>query len=176
LHYYDQPPQSFNLSYRTQIGNDLEAEGYGYKVHLLYNVVANPDTYKFESLKDQSAPIEFSWSLTGTPPPNGGGYRPTVHISIDSNETDPDVLKYIEDLLYGTATTNPYFPSINEILGLFKSLGALIIVDNGDGTRQAIDQANTYITMITSTEFQIDNADATYLDASTYTISTTNPD
>jgi hypothetical protein len=175
LTYYDQPSKSFNLTYRTQIGNDVDGTDYGYKIHLLYNIIANPDSYKFESLKDQASAIEFSWTLVGTPPMIHG-YRPTVHVSIDSNETDPDTLKYIEDILYGTATTDPYFPTINEILDLFKNLGALIIVDNGDGTWQAIDQANTYITMISSTEFQIDGADATYLDATTYEISTTNPD
>ena len=175
LTYYDQPSKSFNLTYRTQVGNDLDGIDYGYKIHLLYNITANPDSYKFESLKEQASAIEFSWTLVGTPPAIHG-YRPTVHVSIDSNETDPDTLKYIEDILYGTATTDPYFPTINEILDLFKNLGSLIIVDNGDGTWQAIDQANTYITMISSTEFQIDGADATYLDATTYEISTTNPD
>lgn len=177
LSYYNQPAKSFNLSYRTGIGNDLDGMDHGYKIHLLYNVVANPDNYTFDSLKEQLQPIEFSWILAGTPQANplAKGYRPTVHISIDSNKTEPIVLQGIEDVLYGTDTTAPHFPSIAEILNLFQSLGALIIVDNGDGTWQAIDESDNYITMLNSTTFQIDNADATYLDATTYTISTTNP-
>ena len=174
LEYYDQPPESFNLSYRTRLGNDLDGTEYGYKIHLLYNVIANPETYAFESLKDSSEPIEFSWTLNGTPPRIKGN-RPTVHIAIDSRETDGAVLEGIEDILYGTDQSNPSFPSMNDILNLFQSLGVLIIVDNGDGTWQAIDNSNNYITMISSTQFQIDNADATYLDATTYNISTTHP-
>jgi len=178
LLYYDQPFKSFNLSYRTRVGNDLDGTDYGYKIHLLYNIVANPDLYTFDTLKEQLQPIEFSWALTGTPPvnPSAKGYRPTVHISIDSNDTSPDILQAIEDILYGTDTTAPHFPSISEILGLFQSIGALIIVDNGDGTWQAIDASDNYITMLNSTTFQIDGADATYLNPTTYTISTTNPD
>jgi hypothetical protein len=33
LAFYDQPSKSFNLSYRTRIGNDLEGEAAGYKIH-----------------------------------------------------------------------------------------------------------------------------------------------
>jgi hypothetical protein len=175
LSYHDQPSQSFNLSYRTKIGNDSEGVDHAYKIHLLYNVIANPATFDFQSLKDSdNTPVEFQWNLTGTPPKITGN-RPTVHVSIDSRKTDPEVLQGIEDVLYGTDSTAPHFPSFNELLSLFESLASLIIIDNGDGTWQAIDNGNNYITMISDTEFQIDGADATFIDASTYTISTTNP-
>jgi hypothetical protein len=173
LAYYSQPPKSFNLTYRTRIGSDLDGLDHGYKIHLLYNLLANPDTYAFETIRNPSLPIEFSWALTGTPP-KVKGTRPTVHISISSIDTDPDILELIENILYGTADSDPRFPSINEIADYFGYYGALIIVDNGDGTWTAIDEGDSYITMINATTFQIDNADATYLDATTYQISTTN--
>lgn len=179
LLFYDQPSKSFNLSYRTRMGNDLDGTDHGYKIHLLYNLVADPDTVTFLTLTGTAVPpIEFSWTLSGTPPtnPSGKGYRPTVHISIDSNDTPPLVLEGIEDILYGSDTSDPYFPSISEILSLFESLGSLVIIDNGDGTWKAIDASDNYITMLNSTTFQIDGADATFLDATTYTITTTNPD
>jgi hypothetical protein len=172
LTYYDQPSKSFNLSYRTKIGNGLDLD-HGYKIHILYNLIANPDTYTYNSLSNQVSPIEFSWSLTGTPP-KIGTLRPTVHISVDSIDTPPEVLSTLENILYGTADSAPSLPSITEIAQLFGYLGALIIVDHGDGTWSAIDESDTYITMLSDTEFQIDGADATYLDATTYTISTTN--
>lgn len=176
LLFYDQPSKSFNLSYRTRVGNDLEGTDHGYKIHLLYNLVADPDTAVFSTLTNTNLqPIEFSWTLSGTPPKTGR-YRPTVHISIDSNDTPSLVLEGIEDILYGSADSDPYFPSISEILSLFESLGSLIIIDNGDGTWKAIDASDDYITMLNSTTFQIDDADVTYLDATTYKISTTNPD
>lgn len=173
LSFYDQPPKSFNLTYRIRKGNAIEGADHGYELHLLYNLVAVPDSSVFDTVQgDKSDPTEFAWSLTGTPP-KLSGHRPTAHISLDSQTSDVDVLVAIENILYGTSTSNPRFPSINEVQGMFGSFGTLIIQDNGDGTWTAIDRANDYISMIDSTTFQIDHADATYSDVSTYDISTT---
>lgn len=172
LDYYDQPAKSFNISYQTKIGNDLDEE-YGYKIHILYNVFANPDNYAFTSIGEQIQPVEFGWSLSGTPP-KLKGFRPTVHISMDSRDTPPDILKLLEDILYGTDTTNPSLPSLAEIAEIFGYLGALLIIDHGSGIWSAIDESDTYISMLDDTTFQIDNADTEYLDAVTYNISSTN--
>lgn len=174
LFYHDQPPESFDLSYRTQLGNDLLAMEYGYKIHILYNLFANPDNVVYTTLKGKEVdPIEFSWTLAGTPV-KFGNFRPTVHISIDSTKTPPELLQMLENTLYGTLTSNPRLPSIQEISEYFGYQGALIITDHGDGSWSAFDESNTYITMLDETTFQIDNADATYLDANTYEISSTN--
>jgi hypothetical protein len=172
--YYDQPPKSFNLSYRTRVGDDLNPDR-GYKIHILYNVLADQDTRTYASLQDKSEGMQFSWTLSATPPgPKLAGVRPTVHVSIDSATTPPDVLKILEAQLYGTDLTSPTLPSIDDIAQYFGYLGALIIVDHGDGTWSAIDGADTYITMLDATTFQIEDADATYLDTETYEISSTN--
>jgi hypothetical protein len=84
-------------------------------------------------------------------------------------------MRVLEDQLFGTETTNPRLPSMAEIAGYFGYLQELIIVDHGDGTWTAIDAADNYITMLDETTFQIDNADTTYLDPDTYTISSTSP-
>lgn len=176
LVFYDQPAKSFNLSYQTKIGDDLKAEKRGYKIHLLYNVLATPNSYSFETANDSGAsPVEFSWSLTGTPV-KINKIKPTVHVAIDSTKTPPDILAAIEAKLYGTVTSNPSFPSIIEIAEFFGYLGALIIVDYGDGTWSAIDESGTYIVMNDPTTFTINHADATYLDAVTYDVSSTNVD
>ncbi len=174
LSYYEQPPQSFNLSYRTLIGNDLEGTDFGYRIHILYNVIANPDSKAFNTVDDSGIqPIEFSWALTGTPP-KIEKHRPTVHVSIDSRKAPTTILQLLEAQLYGTATSNPSLPSIQDIAEFFGYRDALLIVDHGDGTWSAIDESDQYITMIDSTTFQIDGANATYLDPETYTISSTN--
>lgn len=171
---YDQPAQSFNLSYRTHVGNDLEGTDYGYKVHILYNIFAVPDSYSFETYTDSGVqPIEFSWSLTGTPV-KLEGFRPTVHVSVDSNKVSASLLKQLEDMLYGTATKDPELPSLQDLAEYFGYLGALIIVDYGNGVWAAVDETDTFITMIDETTFQIDHVDATYLDPDTYEISSTN--
>lgn len=173
LYYHEQPPSSFNLSYQTRIGNDSNSNA-GYKIHLLYNLLASPDEVSFVTVSDEVAPVEFSWSLTGTPP-RISGFRPTAHVTVDTTKTDPAVVEVIENILYGTETTQPRFLSIGELRSLFETVGVLAIIDNGDGTWTAIDVSDQYITMDTPTQFTIAGADAEFVDATTYTISTTNP-
>jgi hypothetical protein len=172
LEYYEQRPKSFGLSYRTRIGNDIDPE-FGYKIHLLYNLLANSDSSSFGTISESPTAAQFSWTLTGTPP-KISGHRPTVHVAVDSTKTDPDVLQLVEDQLYGTAISNPSLPPFQQLLEYFGLLGALIIVDHGDGTWSAIDESGGYITMLNDTTFQIDHADAVYLDTVTYEISSTN--
>ena len=80
----------------------------------------------------------------------------------------------MEERFYGTEISNPSLPSLQEIAEYFGYLGALIIVDHRDGTWSAVDEANTYITMLDLTTFEIDDVDATYLDPDTYEVSSTN--
>jgi len=171
---YEQPPKSFSLSYRTQIGNPIEGTDYAYKIHILYNLLANPDAYSHETETDSALqPVEFSWSLTGTPQ-KLTKFRPTVHVTIDSRDTPPEILALLEAKLYGTDTTGPSLPPLSEIGEYFGYRGALLIVDHGDGTWSAIDESDTYINMVDETTFEINGADATYLDADTYEVSSTN--
>lgn len=174
LSYHEQPPKSFNMSYRTRVGNDVEGEEHGYKIHILYNVLATPDTKGFSTSQDSGVqPVEFGWTLTGTPH-KIDRIRPTVHITIDSRTTPPEILEIVEKKLYGSETHPPSLPIITEVGEYFGYRGALLIIDFGDGTWMAIDESDTYINMINSTTFQIDGADATYLDPDTYNVSSTN--
>jgi hypothetical protein len=174
LSYHDQPPESFNLSYRTKVGNDIEGEEYGYKIHILYNIVASPDTYAFVTLEDSGVhPVSFGWTLTGTPQ-KVYKRRPTVHVSIDSRTTPPEILKLLESKLYGTETNAPSLPPISEVGEYFGYRGALLIIDWGDGSWSAIDESDTYINMLDDTAFEIVGGNATYLDPDTYEVSSTN--
>jgi hypothetical protein len=170
---YEQPPKSFSLSYRTKIGNDIDGIDHGYKLHILYNLLAEADSYAYETIDSGVKPIEFSWNLTGTPP-KIDRFRPTVHVTIDSTKTPSDVLTMVENKLYGTATSNASLPTFEDISEYFGYLGALVIVDYGDGTWAAIDESNGYITMLDDTTFFIDHANVVILDSNTYTISSTN--
>jgi hypothetical protein len=175
MHYYNQQPKMFDLSYRTRIGNDLEGTDHGYKLHVLYNLLATVDQVTYPSISETVTPIDFGWTLNGTPPALSG-HRPTIHISIDSRDTDPSVLAAIEDVLYGTDSVNPRMPPIDEITNLMAMFGSFVVVDNGDGTWTGIDLAGTYIVMNSPTQFTVNNVDATYSDTDTYDVSTTNPD
>jgi len=174
LSYHEQPPKSFSMSYRTKVGNDVEGEEHGYKIHILYNVLATPDTKGFSTIQDSGVqPVEFGWTLTGTPQ-KINKFRPTVHVSIDSRTTPPEVMRLLESKLYGTAKNSPSLPPITEVGEYFGYRDALLIIDFGDGTWMAIDEANNYIDMLDPTTFQIVGADATFIDPDTYHISSTN--
>jgi hypothetical protein len=140
----------------------------------LYNVLAQPEGIEYPTANESGiSPVEFAWTLTGTPE-KIRNFRPTVHIAIDSRNTPPEILSILESKLYGTKQSGASFPELIEVMQYFGYLGALLIIDHGDGTWTAIDEANGYITMLDYTTFSIDKADVTYLDAVTYTISSTN--
>lgn len=120
--YYDQASQSFNLSYRTKIGNDIDGIDHGYKIHILYDVIAIPDSYGFDGISDSAIqPIEFGWTLSGTPQ-KLKGFKPTVHASVDSTKVPSSQLSAFEKILYGSDVKAPYLPSIEEISKLFGNL------------------------------------------------------
>jgi hypothetical protein len=117
---YDQSAKSFHLSYRTRMGNDLAGLDYGYKIHLVYNVLAVPDDVDMASLSDNVEPASFSWSLTGVPDAIIG-MRPTNHISLDSRKLNPDSLITFESMIYGGDEMDPHLPPLMDILNLVGS-------------------------------------------------------
>lgn len=165
----NQGNKTFGLAYRTLIGNDVDGIDHGYKIHILYNLRAIPDTTSYKTLGANPTPIEFGWAITSRPE-RIPGYRPTAHAIIDSRFLDSDLLTVVEGLLYGTDTTSPYLPSLGAFTSFFSFYFSF--VDNGDGTWTAT-VPDWLVTMIDSTTFQIVGVDATYLDADTYQMETT---
>jgi hypothetical protein len=172
LFFHEQPTKPFSLSYRTRIANELD-ENLGYKIHILYNLRALPESHTYQTLEEQSSANEFSWSLSGVPP-KITGYRPTVHVSIDSTKTPEDRLAALEEVLYGTDTTDPRLPPISEIRAYFSDYGDFVVTDNGDGSWDGYDPTDDiiYITSDDGNEFTIDHADVNYLDVDTFQITT----
>lgn len=167
----NQRAKAFGLSYRTRIGNALEGADYGYRIHILYNVLAVAEASAYSSTAEQNDPLEFSWGLTTTPA-MVSGYRPTAHVVIDSTQVTPRALQALEDLLYGTDENDPQLLSLTDLVAYAIEFGIITITDNGDGTWSA-SGPDALIEMLDETSFQISSANATYLDADTYEISTT---
>lgn len=169
---HDQPPKRFHLSYRTKVGNDLDGPDSGYQIHILYNLTAVPNDKSYNTLTNQTAPMQFSWTILGVPVMIDG-FRPTAHVIVDSRDIDPEALLDIENSLYGTESSPPYIPPIEELSDLGVT-GLIIIVDHGDGTWSAINPDDDgLITMLGEDTFQITEANAVYLDADTYQIAST---
>lgn len=101
----------FGLSYRTKIGNDVDGEDYGYKLHLVYGCTASPSETTNNTVNDSPEANTFSYEVTTTPvqveytTTNGTSYRPTASLVIDSTKTTADKMRAIEDNLYGLDAT-----------------------------------------------------------------------
>lgn len=91
----------FGLSYRTVLGNDVDGNDHGYKLHLIYGAMASPSEKSYASINDSPEAITFSWELTTTPV-SVSGFKPTASITIDSTKADPECLTALEAVLYGS--------------------------------------------------------------------------
>lgn len=114
---HDQTPQFFHLSYRTREGNDRDGVDAGYKIHVVWNIMAVPSDVAFGTIGQDLVPGLFEWSLTATPS-KMFGIRPTSHISLHSRNIDSSVLGNFEDLLYGTEDTDASLPDLVDFLAL----------------------------------------------------------
>jgi hypothetical protein len=110
----------FSMSYRTKVGNALAGIDFAYKIHILYNLHAEPSDRKFPTLGERTDPTSFSWNVTARPE-RVVGLIPTAHFIIDSRSVPTELLSTVEDMLYGTSTTDPELPSAGELIFLFDS-------------------------------------------------------
>ena len=116
--------KTFGLAYRTLVGNDVENNAHGYKIHLVYGAKAAPSEKAYTSVNDSPEPIGFSWECSTTPVSvgeiEGVEYKPTSLVTIDSTdpENTPAKLKAIEDILYGTDALVARLPTPNEVYAI----------------------------------------------------------
>ncbi len=161
----------FDLSYRTLVGNGLDGQEHGYKIHLIYNATVTPQSKSYESLSNSINPTNFSWDIQAVPV-RVEGFRPTAHIIIDTRHMDQAKIDAIEELLYGGETSEASMPSPQVIFDLLNFGDMIIVTDNGDGT---FDVTGSYenVYLVGPGIFRVDNVDGTDNGDGTFTISTT---
>ena len=115
-----QDRKSFGLCYRTTVGNDVDGNAYGYKLHIIYGAKAAPSEKAYAAINDSPEAITFSWELTTTPI-NVEGFKPTANITIDSTKVDASKLTALEAILYGSESENARLPLPGEIITLMKT-------------------------------------------------------
>lgn len=164
----NQVQERFSLSYRSKIGNDTDDENYGYKIHILYNLTAVPQQKNYETISGDKSVMEFEWNVTGVPG-EVPGFKPTVHLIFDTRRMSPLLVADIEATLYGTPITDPTLPPISTLTSFSDQWVIIRITDNFDGT-WTVTAPDSYITMLDSTTFQINQANAIFLDVNTYSI------
>lgn len=99
-----QSRKKFGLCYRTQLGNDVDGQDHGYKLHLVYNCLAAPSERNYETINDSPDAITFSWELSTTPV-TVTGKKPTATLTIDSTKCDTAKLAKLVEILEGKDPT-----------------------------------------------------------------------
>lgn len=113
----------FGLSYRTLIGNDVDGQDHGYKIHLVYGAQASPSGRDHGTVNESPEPTTMSWEATTTPVEVPGG-KNSAHLVIDSTKTSAEKLAALEALLYGSDDAEAHLPMPSEIIELMKDEAA----------------------------------------------------
>ena len=95
-----QPRATFGLAYRTLVGNEVDLNDHGYKIHLVWGCSCSPSQKQYSTVNDSPEAITFSWEFTTTPVPVTG-HKATSEMIIDSNECDSEALADLEAQLFG---------------------------------------------------------------------------
>lgn len=116
----------FGLSYRTIIGNDVNSNDHGYKLHLVYGCLASVSEKAYSSINDSPEAIAMSWDFSTTPVEitksvEGKKLKPTAILTLDSTKVDSEKMKELEKILYGDEEAEPRLPLPDEVITLLAS-------------------------------------------------------
>ena len=121
LYIRQQKRKTFGFVYRTNISNDTGTEADdGYKLHLCYGLTASPSEQTHDTINDSPDASTLSWECTSNPVAVTG-YKPTSSIVIDSTKVDTGVMKAIEEVLFGTETSNGWLPMPDDVIAIIKA-------------------------------------------------------
>lgn len=109
-----QPRKAFGFCYRTVLGNDVDENEHGYKLHLVYGAKAAVSEKAYATINESPEPLTFSWEFTTTPV-EVEGFKPTSIVTIDSTKVDATKLAALEAKLYGSEDSEPTLPLPSEV-------------------------------------------------------------
>lgn len=120
-----QARSKFGFVVKTTEGNDTEGLEFAYQLHILYFCEAAPAEKSYSTINDSPEAATFSYEFATTPVKvgeiNGVNYKPTAYINIESKDytgEDAAKLKALEDMLYGTESTDPMLPTPAQVYSL----------------------------------------------------------
>lgn len=117
-----QARKAFGLAYRTKIGNDVDGDAHGYKIHIIYNALAKPSGKDYGTVNESPEAMTLSWELSTTPV-SVTGFKPTATIVIDSTKADASKLAALEAVLYGSESEEARLPLPDEIIEMMGIAG-----------------------------------------------------
>jgi hypothetical protein len=151
----------FGFSYRTWYGDT-------YKIHLVYNVLVQDDARAWRTMSAVLDPSLFNWRISAAAEPVPGASA-AGRLTMEAPR-DPSVLSSLEDILYGTETTEPRLPDPAEIVELYEAATLLRITNNGDGTYTAIGP-DDMVRDLGDGRFEINAPSVARVDSNRYAIS-----
>lgn len=113
-----QSRRTFGLTYKSVVGNDVDGNDLGYKLHLIYGALAAPSEKAYSTINDTPEAITFSWEVSTTPVAVAD-FKPTASLTIDSTKVSAANLAVLEDILYGTNEADAHLPFPDEVAAIF---------------------------------------------------------
>lgn len=113
-----QTRRSFGMCYTTSVGNDVQGQDYGEKIHIIYGAKAAPSEKAYSTINDSPEAVTFSWEVSTVPVPvnvEGKDYAPTATVVLDSTKLSKNQWEAITNKLYGTESEEPQLPLPHEI-------------------------------------------------------------
>ncbi|AHV83055.1 major tail protein [Lactococcus phage P092] len=148
-----QARKMFGFAYRTLIGDGSKGTDKGYKLKLIYGAQAAPSSRDNNTVNDSPEIQNPSWECTTTPVDAGEGFKPTAFVIIDSTTADQGKLKALEDILFGSSSTEPRLPLPAEIVSLLSGGSVNVPVKgislNKTTVSKAVGSAETLIATVT---------------------------
>ena len=118
-----QKRKTFGMAYKTTIGNDVDGNDYGYKLHLIYGALAAPSEKAYSTINDSPEAMTLSWEISTTPV-TVEGFKPTATVVIDSTKADKVKLAALEAILFGSESDEARLPLPDEIATIMGSESA----------------------------------------------------
>lgn len=149
LYVGQQSRKTFGFSCRTLIGNDTEGTDYGYKIYIVYGATASPSDEEYQTVNDNPNAIEFSYEFNTVPVDTGiTGIKPCAIFEIKSTDFNTTALqarlKALEDMLYGTTTSDPTLPTVAQLISILSGTsGYKLTLTQGDDTTLSVTRGAT---------------------------------
>lgn len=125
-----QTRKKFGLAYKNLIGNDIDLNDHGYKLHLVWGCLASPSESQHSTVNESPEAVTMSWEYSSTPVKvisqvDGKTLKPVATMIVDSTKVAADKLKTLEDIIYGSASDEaaPRLPLPDEIISLMTAEG-----------------------------------------------------
>lgn len=137
--YGQQERKPFSIAYRSLVGNDLQSIDHAYRLHIVFDLTAEPSSIEHGTLSNTIDPNIFGWRVASLPSePLYPGLEPVSHIIFDSRRVSKEIMEKLEEWLYGTATSDSRLPRFEDFKELFVAYGLRITPNEVSGIAELV--------------------------------------